>query len=172
MRVATGADVAVINTTGIRDDLPAGELTLADVFRVLPFEDRLVTERITGAALLEAVERIRTASCDRDGESQAQIDGALLHLGCAKGQGSDVRVGGRPVDPGATYLIAAVSFLTQVGRWLEPPEGVAVGDVGLVRDAVVAAVRKLPPCANDAGPPLPCLDARAGAGADGRIEWQ
>jgi 2',3'-cyclic-nucleotide 2'-phosphodiesterase (5'-nucleotidase family) len=172
MRVATGADLAVINTTGIRDDLPAGELTVEDVFRVLPFDDRLVTERIKGAALLDAVERIRSASCDRDGESQAQIDGATLRLGCARGQESEVRVGGRAVDPGATYLIATVSFLTQAGRWLEPPTGVTVEDVGVVRDAVLGAIRSLPPCAADAGSPLPCLDARAGAGTDGRIEWQ
>ena len=49
---APGADVAINNTSGgLRADLPAGPLTYGGVFEVMPFDNLLVTLRLTGRAL-------------------------------------------------------------------------------------------------------------------------
>src|SRR5262249_47042612 len=115
MRVVAQADVALINGTGIRDDIAAGVLTVQDACRVLPFDDRLVTVDVSGRALNDAVERVRAQSCARDRTSQVQLDGATLSLSC-RGQGSaQFRVRGHPVDAGATFRVATASFLTGPG---------------------------------------------------------
>jgi 5'-nucleotidase/UDP-sugar diphosphatase len=169
MRLATGADLAVINSTGIRDDLPAGKLAVEDVFRILPFEDELVSLSVEGRDLLTAFGEIRRASCDRGRVSQAQIDGGTLRLGCGD-ETLQLEINGHPVDAGSAYRVATVSFLAEAGRWFEPMASTEITSSGVLREAVLASLQALAPCA-DGGVSLPCVDSAAGAVADGRIEW-
>jgi 2',3'-cyclic-nucleotide 2'-phosphodiesterase (5'-nucleotidase family) len=49
---ASGADVAIHNTLGgIRDDLPAGEITYGDVYEMFPFDNRIVHLQFSGKDL-------------------------------------------------------------------------------------------------------------------------
>jgi 2',3'-cyclic-nucleotide 2'-phosphodiesterase (5'-nucleotidase family) len=171
MRVAAQADMALLNGTGIRDDVAAGVLTVEDAFRVLPFDDRLVAVDVSGRALNDAVEQVRALSCMRDRTSQVQLDGGTLVLSC-RGKGSaELRVRGRPVVTGATYRVATASFLIGPGQWLESAPDAGAADLGLLRDAFVDMLGALPACSGDAGA-LPCLNASAGAVADERITWE
>lgn len=52
-RVATKADVAVMNVHATRQPLPKGVVTKQSLYSVLPFDNRLVTVQVTGEALLE-----------------------------------------------------------------------------------------------------------------------
>ena len=169
MRLATGADLAVINSTGIRDDLPAGKLAVEDVFRILPFDDELVSLSVDGRDLLAAFGEIRRASCDRDRVSQAQIDGGTLRAGCDD-EPFELEIDGHAVDTGRAYRVATVSFLTEAGRWFEPKAATPIASSGVLREAVLASLQALAPCA-DGGVSLPCVDSSVGAVADGRIEW-
>ncbi|OQX89742.1 MAG: hypothetical protein B6D65_01635 [candidate division Zixibacteria bacterium 4484_93] len=56
MLEATGADVAMVNKGGIRDDIYKGSITRNDVFRVLPFDNRLIVCSITGKKLKQIIE--------------------------------------------------------------------------------------------------------------------
>jgi 5'-nucleotidase / UDP-sugar diphosphatase len=49
------ADVALTNLGGMRASLPAGELSLADIVSVMPFDNVLVEVKLTGAQLLEVL---------------------------------------------------------------------------------------------------------------------
>ena len=49
------ADAALTNLGGMRADLPAGELTLADLISVMPFDNVLVEIKLTGAQLIEVI---------------------------------------------------------------------------------------------------------------------
>jgi 5'-nucleotidase/UDP-sugar diphosphatase len=49
------ADVALTNRGGFRQDLPAGEVTLASVVGVLPFDNVLVDVAVTGAELIQNI---------------------------------------------------------------------------------------------------------------------
>ena len=52
MRAATpGADVALMNSGGVRSDLPAGPLDYGHLYSALPFDNRLVRVRMRGGAL-------------------------------------------------------------------------------------------------------------------------
>ena len=42
MREATGADVAVTNGGGIRDSIAAGDVSIGDIVRVVPFDNTLL----------------------------------------------------------------------------------------------------------------------------------
>ena len=52
----TGADVAITNGGGIRDSVPAGDITVGDVLTVFPFSNYPVVIEVNGATLLEALE--------------------------------------------------------------------------------------------------------------------
>ncbi len=52
-----GADVGVMNTGGVRDTISAGSVTAADVFSVFPFENVVVTVRMTGAQIVDFFNR-------------------------------------------------------------------------------------------------------------------
>ncbi|MCL2030045.1 MAG: 5'-nucleotidase C-terminal domain-containing protein [Oscillospiraceae bacterium] len=56
MRHATGADIAVLTGGNIRAGIPAGEITMGHVLTTLPFSNLLVTVRLSGADILEALE--------------------------------------------------------------------------------------------------------------------
>jgi len=56
LRLAAAADVGLYNPGGVRAHLEAGEVTYADLYRVLPFEDQVVRLELTGRELWEVVE--------------------------------------------------------------------------------------------------------------------
>ncbi|MFH0785598.1 MAG: 5'-nucleotidase C-terminal domain-containing protein [Pseudomonadota bacterium] len=56
MKGVTGADVAVMNPGGVRTDLAQGPLSVAAIYEVQPFGNTLVTVKLTGEKLLEALE--------------------------------------------------------------------------------------------------------------------
>jgi 2',3'-cyclic-nucleotide 2'-phosphodiesterase (5'-nucleotidase family) len=51
----TGADIAISNGGGFRQDIPPGEITLASILSVLPFENTIVSLALTGAQVTEAL---------------------------------------------------------------------------------------------------------------------
>ncbi|MCL2852914.1 MAG: 5'-nucleotidase C-terminal domain-containing protein [Defluviitaleaceae bacterium] len=53
---ASGADIAIANGGGIRDSLPAGDVTQGDIVSVLPFGNYLVVLEVTPAILWEVME--------------------------------------------------------------------------------------------------------------------
>jgi 2',3'-cyclic-nucleotide 2'-phosphodiesterase / 3'-nucleotidase / 5'-nucleotidase len=56
-RLAARADVGLHNPGGVRADLPRGDVSYADVYRVLPFANDVVRLTLTGRQLRELVER-------------------------------------------------------------------------------------------------------------------
>jgi 2',3'-cyclic-nucleotide 2'-phosphodiesterase/3'-nucleotidase len=57
MRAATGADVALQNSGGLRSDLPEGTVTRGTIYEVMPFDNQLVTLELTGAQVKIALEQ-------------------------------------------------------------------------------------------------------------------
>ena len=54
------ADVAVTNRGAIREGLPPGEISLAHIISVLPFNDTLVAVRLNGNQLIQILERAKS----------------------------------------------------------------------------------------------------------------
>jgi 2',3'-cyclic-nucleotide 2'-phosphodiesterase (5'-nucleotidase family) len=90
------ADIAMSNPGGFRQDLPAGEITLADVVGVLPFDNVLVDVELTGAQVI--------ASYEHSGARRPAIAGMTARGGYKLRDGS-------PIDPEATYRVLVNDFM-------------------------------------------------------------
>lgn len=55
-RALAGTDIAFVNGGGIRDDLPAGDITYADIIAVHPFGNTLCSVEVTGQEILDFLE--------------------------------------------------------------------------------------------------------------------
>lgn len=107
LRTKVDADVAVYNAGGIRSDFNKGPIKVSDVYTLLPFDNYLVTLKLTGDQLLRLV-----AQGVGDSHGTIQVSGLTFRIG-AGGRPYDVKVGGQPVDPAKTYRVATVDFLAE-----------------------------------------------------------
>ncbi|QIK38769.1 hypothetical protein GWK36_13130 [Caldichromatium japonicum] len=61
------ADVAILNVGGVRSDLPAGPISRATLYRLLPFPDTLVVLKLSGAELQATLEEAIAGILDDQG---------------------------------------------------------------------------------------------------------
>jgi 2',3'-cyclic-nucleotide 2'-phosphodiesterase (5'-nucleotidase family) len=94
------ADVAVTNPGGIRDDLKAGPVTLADIIGVMPFDNVLIQVKLTGKQITQVLALA----------SSPVIGG--LHQ-----QGSNwvMNKTGQPLDADTTYSVLVNDFMYNGG---------------------------------------------------------
>jgi 5'-nucleotidase len=122
-----GVDLAVQNGGGIRASLPAGSVRNADLYEMLPFDNRVVLIELRGRELWELL-RIGTSGA----HSLFQLAGARLGYAPTVAGGRDrdgdgavgawererlcwVEIGGEPLDPDGSYRLATNDFLARGG---------------------------------------------------------
>lgn len=110
MRRTSGADIAAMNTFGIRADLPSGPLTYRDLFLVCPFDDNLVEVRLTGSTLREAVKRSLAS-----GRDALQWSGLRIVHDRA-GRVVSLEFQGAPIDDDRTYALLTVEYVATVSE--------------------------------------------------------
>ncbi|HEX7452046.1 MAG TPA: bifunctional UDP-sugar hydrolase/5'-nucleotidase [Polyangiaceae bacterium] len=169
IRARAGSSVALLNTTGIRADLPPGALTKAQLVAALPFGDTLTVLRLSGAQLTALFEKQAELAGSRACESPLQGSGFTLSISCSPGAAShleQVRVAGAPVSPSGTYSLVTTDYLADSGAGFEAASRLskraALGVDPL--EVLLEAVSHRPICGR---PALPCLDP--GTLRDGRI---
>jgi len=113
-RWAMDADVGLQNSGGIRDGPPlAGDVTVADLVSVIPFEEPVVEATVTGAEL-RAILRESAASVVDFGEPgwwHGHVSGVRLEWNAESRGLTEARVGGEPIAPEATYTVATSAYL-------------------------------------------------------------
>jgi len=85
------ADVSLTNTGGIRQSIPQGEISLATLVGVLPFENRLVELEFTGSQLIRSIDNLL-------------VGGMILRGGYRLSDGS-------PIHPDSLYRILTTDYL-------------------------------------------------------------
>lgn len=116
MREATGADIAIVNGGGIRGDrtYAAGTaLTRRDIFKELPFGNKLVMLELSGADVQAALENGVWFAGKPEGRF-AQVSGLLLTAKKDAVPGSRitaVEIAGAALDPAKLYKVATNDFL-------------------------------------------------------------
>jgi 5'-nucleotidase / UDP-sugar diphosphatase len=120
IREATKADVAVTNGGGIRGDrtYAAGTtLTRRDILTELPFGNVAVLMEISGADLRTALEEGVSAVEDVAGRFP-HVSGLVLVFDPKRPKGArvlQVTIGGKPLDPAATYRLATNEYMMAGG---------------------------------------------------------
>ncbi|HOI22327.1 MAG: 5'-nucleotidase C-terminal domain-containing protein [Spirochaetia bacterium] len=117
MLYVTGADIALMNGGGIRDSIPAGDITLKQVYTVMPFGNYIQTGKLKGSELDAVLENGVGKLPAPDGRFP-HLAGWSYTLDASKPAGdrvSNIMVGGQPVDPNKEYTLATLNFLFNGG---------------------------------------------------------
>lgn len=143
MRAATGSDVAIQNTFGIREDLRAGPVRMRDVYEVMPFDNTLVTLRLSGARLEKLVRDNL-----RGRRSMIQVSGMRIryHLEGETVGEVQLEVGGERVTGERIYTVVTNNYLAGGGTGGAAFTGAPRGDTGRpIRALLVEAFRSSSP---------------------------
>lgn len=99
-------DVGLINSGGIRVDLPAGTVIKDDLVSMLPFRNYLCYVALKGEDLTALFEEMADGNMQCFGGAEVVLDGDRLDT---------LLVGGLPVDPEKVYGVATIDFLLDGG---------------------------------------------------------
>lgn len=99
-------DLAYMNYGGLRASLPQGEITVGNIFELMPFENELVLIHVSGEAVQQMAERIAA----RGGEGVAGITIGIQDNGV-----KTLKVNGSSVDKTKTYWIATNDYIANGG---------------------------------------------------------
>ena len=147
-----GADLAFINTGGVRMDLiPAadGSITYAQIFAMEPFGNTLIVKSLTGAQLKALLEQ----QFEADGKLRPSslVPSANFHFTFDRARPAGDRItamalDGRPIDPAASYRVTINNFLASGGDGYSMlTQGTDPFDAGVDLDALEAWLATNPP---------------------------
>lgn len=143
MRQIAKADIAFQNGGGLRTSIPAGPITMGNLYEVMPFDNTLVTMDLTGEQVLQVLNHGINGKA-----GTVQFSGLSLVIDSSRPYGSqlvEVRLSdGRLLDEAATYRIVTNDFMAAGGdEFSMLKQGRNVTDTFIpVRDALAEAVKK------------------------------
>lgn len=155
LKTAMQADIAFVNSGGIRSDLRAGDLVYADIFEVCPFDNFPSTVMLTGAQIVESLRLTSTGE-----RGVLQVSGLRYIVDWKKDSQKKISEKNRLVsvklldgsflDPDKLYKVAMPDFLAMGGDGLQP----VMTDVPAnriktsldkpLRDVIIPPLRALP----------------------------
>ena len=118
------SDIAIQNAGGVREVVPAGEISMNEAISVLPFSNTLVELDLTGAQVLATLEEAAANFVDNGGSDGSYPYGSAIRwdadLTKPAGQRfTNVEVRDRdtgewaPIDPAATYVVVTNDFIAR-----------------------------------------------------------
>lgn len=113
-RFELNSDIAITNLDSIRDDLLAGEVTLKDIYKSLPFNNELVKLTLTG----EQIFHILNNQWDNNNQSFLQVSGlrySWIDKECGTRQIAEIKHGNESLDFKSEYTVVMNEFLADGG---------------------------------------------------------
>ncbi|NWG02204.1 MAG: 5'-nucleotidase C-terminal domain-containing protein [Syntrophaceae bacterium] len=117
LRQASGSDIALINGGGIRASIRKGRIKLKDVYAALPFNNYIVTIKLRGKQIWDALEHGVSNVENEDGRFP-QVSGLTFKYSLSEKKGERVKeisIFGRPIDLDKEYSVATHDFLAAGG---------------------------------------------------------
>jgi 2',3'-cyclic-nucleotide 2'-phosphodiesterase (5'-nucleotidase family) len=128
-------DLGVMTNGGMRNALPAGPVTVGNVFELMPFENELL--------VLDAPGPVVTQLFDFAAPVRMAVSGATYTVG-PDGHVQNLRIGGKPFDPSRTYSIAISDYLAGGGDHMEFLKAAPLRHTGLLlRNTIIDHIKAL-----------------------------
>ncbi|MDB4897178.1 MAG: 5-nucleotidase [Firmicutes bacterium] len=149
-REVVGADVGLTNGGNVRADkvFQPGPLTKKDIVDTLPFTNYIMKIEVSGKALLSALE-LGVSTMGQGHGRFLQVSGVTFRVDPTLPAGSrlsDVKVGGKPLNPQASYTVGVNDYMANGGdgyTMLKDAKVLVDANSGpLVSTAVISALQK------------------------------
>lgn len=128
-RLQTGADIAVLNSGSIRNELKkTGDLTYGDMLTLLPYDNYIVVAEVKGSTILKMLDKLVSFLPKPDGQFP-QVSGLKFTTRVSDHSVSDVQVLNgatqhyEPLNPDRTYTIATTKYCVTDGGLHNTLEG-------------------------------------------------
>lgn len=99
-------DMALVQSGGIRADLTDGDITLRDIYSILPYENRIIPVRLPGRSIRRLIENAVS------GGEEAALAGVEV---TSSDEGLIITIDGVRLDEGKDYTIALSEYVTSGG---------------------------------------------------------
>ncbi|MEK7486927.1 MAG: 5'-nucleotidase C-terminal domain-containing protein [Planctomycetota bacterium] len=113
MRVITKAEIALINSGGIRASIQEGPITIDQVYQVLPFSNTLVTGYYQGSQILEMLNRSVSFPQGSENGAFLQVSGITFEIVDCKPQ--NILIGNESLQLTKKYKVAITDFMAAGG---------------------------------------------------------
>lgn len=134
MRQAGGTQVAIANGGGIRAPLTKGTLTLGDMYTILPFDNNVVTMKVTGVKLKELIQH----GINPAGFGWGQYSGLTVWYDSATDEITSMRLSdGTKVEDDEYYTLTSIDFLMTGGDSYNFDGHIDPVIIGEMRDVVI-----------------------------------
>lgn len=152
-RNKVGSDISLMNSGGIRKDLPEGDITVGDIWEINPFGNTVVTFNISGKGLKQMMKnnlRNRVNEIKETGSSDMIIVSGIKVLYDSKKvlEGDEnfiasIKVNGIDVDDNKSYSISTNNYVgSQFKKYFgDVDEEIIITDTNIIdRDLLIEAV--------------------------------
>ncbi|MFN8347233.1 MAG: 5'-nucleotidase [Spirosomataceae bacterium] len=129
-------DVAITNNGGIRTDFPAGNITLGNVYEVMPFDNELVAITLSGETMKKVIDYLA--------QRKEPQSGLTLVIDKATNQPKEVLIGGKPLDRQRTYTLVTSDYMaisSDMAAIVKTNQGFQILGY-LMRDAIADYLRR------------------------------
>lgn len=127
-------EASYVNYGGLRASLPQGEVTVGNIFELMPFENEVVLLKVTGKSIREMADRI----AERGGEGVAG-----LKIGIKDGKAKTLLIDGKVPDETSLYWIVTNDYIANGGDQMtmltNPVERINTG--AKIRDVLIRSLR-------------------------------
>jgi 5'-nucleotidase len=116
-RLATGADIGLVNGGSIRADatIQPGVLTKRDVLSILPYNNKVVKMQLSGAVIRAALEHgVASIGQETQPGRFPQVSGLRYAYDASRKPGAritSITVNGKPLDDKRTYTLATTTYV-------------------------------------------------------------
>jgi 2',3'-cyclic-nucleotide 2'-phosphodiesterase (5'-nucleotidase family) len=121
-------ELGVMTNGGMRNALPAGDITLGNVFELMPFENELI--------VLDAPGPVVQQLFDYSAPIGMAVSGAVYTVGPDK-KPQNILIGGQPFNPAKTYHIAISDYLAGGGDHMDFLKAATLRHTGLLLRSVI-----------------------------------
>ncbi|HPZ10436.1 MAG TPA: 5'-nucleotidase C-terminal domain-containing protein, partial [Candidatus Eremiobacteraeota bacterium] len=136
IKITAGVDIGLINSGGLRDNIPVGPVTMEKIYRVYPFENMLISLDLSGKDIMEIIEQSFSGF-----HAILQVSGLKVKYDSSKPKNQrviEIMVNNKPLDPKKIYRVATADFLALGGDGYNGfKKGKNLQNVMLIRDAII-----------------------------------